>query len=107
MRVGSREQAGAAGPSSKKRRAEATGREERRGEASHEEGAEATAPQVSGGDGGIDQPALLRQWYWSCDEKLCGRVFGKAGYRDGTLITTSAVRREQRFSTYAVTESGG
>lgn len=51
-------------------------------------------------------PPLLHQWKWSDNGKLSGKVYGKKGYRDGTLITTSAVQRSQRFNTHAVTESG-
>ena len=40
------------------------------------------------------------------DGQLVGRVFGKPGCKEGTVITTSHVPRARRFQTHAVTESG-
>ena len=40
------------------------------------------------------------------DGRLTGRVYGKAGFKDGTLITTSAVPKSQRTHTHVVTETG-
>ena len=47
--------------------------------------------------------------WWLCALATCrlaGRVYGKAGYKDGTVITTSVVPKSQRFQTHAITESG-
>ena len=53
-----------------------------------------------------DLPPTLCDWHWMADGKLSGHVYGKAGFKDGTLITTSVVPRSQRTHTYVVTETG-
>ena len=59
------------------------------------------------GKGATQQlPPTLCDWHWKADGRLTGRVYGKAGLKDGTLITTSAVPRSQRTHTHVVTESG-
>ena len=51
-------------------------------------------------------PPLLCDWSYTSEGKLTGRVFGKRGYKDGTMMTTSVVSRAKRFQTHATTESG-
>ncbi len=53
-----------------------------------------------------DSLPVLSEWSWTSDGKLTGKVYGKAGYKDGTCMTTSAVGRAQRFHTHVVTQSG-
>ena len=51
-------------------------------------------------------PPTLCNWQWTADGKLTGKVYGKRGFKDGTLITTSVVPRSQRMHTHVVTEAG-
>ena len=52
------------------------------------------------------EPPLLREWSWGDDGKLVGKVYGKKGMKDGTVITTSVVTRTSFYTTHAITESG-
>ena len=61
---------------------------------------------ASDGDISAWLPPLLCDWSYTSEGKLTGRVFGKRGYKDGTIMTTSAVSRANRFQTHATTESG-
>jgi hypothetical protein len=45
---------------------------------------------------------VLELWQWTPDGSLCGYVHGKAGFRDGELMTTSIVPPEGRFETHVV-----
>ena len=51
-------------------------------------------------------PPILCNWSYTSEAKLTGRVYGKRGYRDGVVMTTSVVPRANRFHTHAITESG-
>ena len=46
---------------------------------------------ASDGDISAWLPPLLCDWSYTSEGKLTGRVFGKRGYKDGTIMTTSAV----------------
>jgi hypothetical protein len=45
---------------------------------------------------------ILENWRWTADGALCGYVYGKDGYRDGELMTTSVVPPEGRFEDHVV-----
>ena len=49
---------------------------------------------------------VLEQWQWTGDGAVCGYVYGKDGFRDGELMTTSVVPPDGRFETHVVTGSG-
>jgi len=71
----------------------------------------AAAPATPAEARGADGEPTLCSWRWEEDGRLTGRVYGKAGFKDGTLISTSAVPLEQRLKPLqpharVVTESG-
>ena len=49
---------------------------------------------------------ILHMWRWTADGAVSGHVYGKRGFRDGELMTTSVVPPEGRFDTYVITGSG-
>ena len=57
-------------------------------------------------DDGPEGAPILENWRWTPDGALCGYVYGKAGYREGEMMTTSVVPPEGRFASHVVTESG-
>ena len=74
---------------------------------------EFAAPVATGGasegadaDVDLDSSPILENWRWTADGALCGYVYGKSGYRDGELMTTSVVPAEGRFDSHVVTGSG-
>ena len=48
----------------------------------------------------------LHDWRWEPSGALTGRVYGKCGYRDGTLLTTSVVPPKGRSERTVRTVSG-
>ncbi|KOO34516.1 hypothetical protein Ctob_009561, partial [Chrysochromulina tobinii] len=66
----------------------------------------ATADAVASQAAALERAPILENWKWTADGALCGHVYGKPGFREGELMTTSTVPPEGRFETHVVTESG-
>ena len=45
-----------------------------------------------------DDSPMLENWRWTSDGAVEGYVYGKSGYRDGELMTTSIVPLAGRFA---------
>ena len=53
----------------------------------------------------LEASPIIENWRWTSDGALCGYVYGKEGYRDGELMTTSVVPPEGRFDTHVVSRA--
>ena len=54
----------------------------------------------------VEGAVVLEEWKWNAGGSLTGYVYGKAGFRNGELITTSYVPPDRRFSGHVLTQSG-
>lgn len=61
-----------------------------------------TEQEASLTEADIEAAPTLEGWSWKPNGALCGHVYGKPGFRDGELMTTSTVHPEKRFSTHVV-----
>ena len=52
--------------------------------------------------GSLAEAPVLEMWRWTSNYAICGYVYGKRGYRDGELMTTSIVPPEGRFDDHVV-----
>ena len=55
----------------------------------------------------VESAPVIENWKWMSDGALCGYVYGKAGFREGELMTTSTVPPEGRFEYHVVCCSDG